>query len=608
VPATARGVGELEQKAGPAGCLSETLAECTPARALLLPVDVAVAPDARTVYAVAYESYTVAVFRRNPTTGELSQHPGPQGCVSLVPAGDACTRAVADGRPLSLAVSPDGRSVYVISSGGITILDRDPLTGELRPKVGADGCIVGEHGPSSCARGFLLDEPRDVVVSPDGRSVYVATLYGVLGFARHPLTGTLTQRRGPGCIITGEGDQCPQGRLLGVAISLGVSPDGRSLYVATESEFDAAAIAVLDVTPASGRLEQKPGAAGCVVDVTYGPSVGCGLATGLSSNPLTALVSPDGDSVYVGRPGGLVVFDRAADGRLRQKAGSAGCFSADGDVGSCTLVSSFSAQSLAASPSGLSLYASSGARDSLWSFDRAASGALTMKPGLTGCISDIGGPACRDGRALDGPVATAISPDGGSLYTASASSNAVAVFDRDRSGEALGAPDNGDAGDTIAPSVTRLRLSPHRFRVGRRPTPVAARSSVAAGSTFRFHLSERADLRIRIARARPGRLSNGRCRANSWRLSRRPRCVRWRTVGVLRRHDQAAGPVKLRFSGRIGRRPLKPDFHRATVVATDGAGNRSAARRARFAILARQTSRPRAEACAAGAPPASPSC
>jgi DNA-binding beta-propeller fold protein YncE len=263
----------------------------------------------------------------------------------------------------------------------------------------------------------------------------VATIYGVLGFARDPLTGELAQRTGSGCIVGLDGEPCSTGRLLGVAIGLGMSPDGRSLYAATQSEFEPAAIAVLDVDPGSGHLEQEAGAAGCVIDLAYGGS-DCGVATGLAE-PLTAVVSLDGESVYVGRRGGLVVFDRTVAGHLVQKPGIAGCISADGDEGSCAVVPSFSAQSLALSSSGLSLYSSSGAMDSIWSFDRVAGGGLTLKPGLVGCISETGGPSCRDGRALDGPVATVLSPDGSSLYAASLFSNAMAVFDRESTGEVI---------------------------------------------------------------------------------------------------------------------------------------------------------------------------
>jgi hypothetical protein len=61
-------------------------------------------------------------------------------------------------------------------------------------------------------------------------------------------------------------------------------------------------------------------------------------------------------------------------------------------------------------------------------FDRAADGSLTQKPGTAGCISDTGAGACADGTALGDAESVAVSPRGNSAYVASA--DGVAVFDR----------------------------------------------------------------------------------------------------------------------------------------------------------------------------------
>jgi hypothetical protein len=238
------------------------------------------------------------------------------------------------------------------------------------------------------------------------------------------------------------------------------------------------------------------------------------------------------------------------------------------------------------SPAGTSLYAGGGATNSLWIFDREPGGALALKPGAAGCIAEVAiAESCRDVFALAYPIAAAVSPDGASFYVASPTSNAIAVFDRAHAGE-RSVPGTGgqETGDRVAPRVLRFALRPSRFRVARRPTPVTARHS-AAGSAFRLRISERADLRIAIRRALPGRLVGGRCRPPSRSLPARPRCTRWKRVGVLRRSDVAGGAVKLRFSGRIGRRPLRPGRHRARIMATDDAGNRSAPRRTGFTIV-----------------------
>jgi DNA-binding beta-propeller fold protein YncE len=595
VPATAAAVGELEQKPAPAGCLSETLPGCTPARALTAPMDIAVSPDGASVYTVAWESDAVAIFRRDPTTGELSQLAGQQGCVSLHGSDGACIDGVAPENPTAVAVSPDAKSVYVTTGfgplAGILIFDRDPVTGELRQKPGTAGCILDDFDPAICRDGFMLDAPIDVLVSPNGRFVYVLRQEGgVLSFARDPLTGELSQRQGPGaCLVPYDpSGTCDVGRALASG-GFAISPDGTSLYVASFPEGEGGDLAVLDLAPASGDIEQKPGTAGCIADVSYGDTPGCAPGTETEGAD-KVLVSPDGKSVYVGitdsGEGGVAVFDRDPDGGLSQKPGTAGCVTSAGSGGTCATVPSLFGLVLAASPAGTSLYVGGGPTNSLWIFDRDPGGALALKPGTTGCITEAPiADSCRDVFALTYPIAATVSPDGASLYVASPNSNAVAVFDRAHAGEQSVPGTGGEAlGDRVAPRVLRFALRPSRFRVGRRPTPVTARHS-AAGSAFRLRLSERADLRIAIRRTLPGRLFGGRCRAPSRALSARPRCTRWKRVGVLRRSDVAGGAVRLRFSGRIGRRPLRPGRHRARIVATDDAGNRSAPRRAAFTIV-----------------------
>jgi len=61
-----------------------------------------------------------------------------------------------------------------------------------------------------------------------------------------------------------------------------------------------------------------------------------------------------------------------------------------------------------------------------------ALGELSQNPGTAGCVSETGtGGACQNGKALQAAIGVAASSDGQSLYVASSSSDAVAVFDRD---------------------------------------------------------------------------------------------------------------------------------------------------------------------------------
>ena len=53
------------------------------------------------------------------------------------------------------------------------------------------------------------------------------------------------------------------------------------------------------------------------------------------------------------------------------------------------------------------------------------------------------------------------------------------------------------------------------------------------------------------------------------------------------RRATVAGRNRVAFSGKVGRKRLKPGRHRATLRAVDAAGNRSAPRRIRFRVVRR---------------------
>jgi plastocyanin len=129
-------------------------------------------------------------------------------------------------------------------------------------------------------------------------------------------------------------------------------------------------------------------------------------------------------------------------------------------------------------------------------------------------------------------------------------------------GTTTGPPPTPPAADTTRPAIARLSLSRKRFRVA----PARARQ----GTSFRFRLSEIADVRIAIARVIKGR-----------------KRTRYRVVGVIARADRPSGANTIRFNGRFGRTRLAVGRFRATITATDAAGNASLARRVSFRILRR---------------------
>jgi hypothetical protein len=116
--------------------------------------------------------------------------------------------------------------------------------------------------------------------------------------------------------------------------------------------------------------------------------------------------------------------------------------------------------------------------------------------------------------------------------------------------------------DSIAPAITRLGLSPPAFRAARSGPALAA----AIGARVSITLSEPATVTFRVSRYVAGR--------QRWAL------LRGRIMRSL-----LAGPIALRFRGRIAGRTLRPGRYRLLVRARDAAGNLSSQRRTTFVVL-----------------------
>jgi hypothetical protein len=99
-------------------------------------------------------------------------------------------------------------------------------------------------------------------------------------------------------------------------------------------------------------------------------------------------------------------------------------------------------------------------------------------------------------------------------------------------------------------------------------------------------LSEPAGIGVMIDRVVPGRRVGGKCRKVTRRNRARRKCKRFRRAGRLA-YDGVLGRNSSPFSGRIGRRKMRPGRFRATFAATDKAGNASGPSRIRFRIVRR---------------------
>lgn len=426
------------QLPGASGCLvdrSVARAGCTSVRALRGPAPflgseaIAISPDGRNVYVASSNSDAIAIFKRNARTGKLAQGAGGAGCISARGTG-GCATALGLKGPNSVAVSPNGRNVYATSlnSDAIDVFTRKPSTGALA-QGGGGGCIANIPTPG-CTTGRALDGPDVVVVSPDGHNVYVGAFKGnsLAVFTRDPATGALDQPAGTsGCISYAPIADCALGIALASPEGMAVSPDGDSVYVA------AALSSALDVftrDPSTGTLAQATGGADCIVQA---PLAGCTTGTQVSGADAVA-VTPDSNDVYVTSvlSNSLTSFTRSqTTGQLTQQPGTSACVLYVLAVG-CSLGQALSApEGLALSPDGASVYATAFASGAIDVLDRnTESGALTQKPRRAGCLA-VGIPqSCALGRGLLAVSSIAVSPNGRFVYSAAFASNAVSIFKR----------------------------------------------------------------------------------------------------------------------------------------------------------------------------------
>mgnify|MGYP005840022739 FL=1 len=323
--------------------------------------------------------------------------------------------------PTALALSPDGRHAYVTSESldAVVAFRRNQADGHLS--------LIAQYDPSQT--GFstaLLDGPMDIRVSPDGKSVYVASKNddAVVVLSRDEATGTLVfiENQEDGVLSVPDAES-PNAGLTGVRRLL-VTPDGEFVYAAGTG---ANGVAVFERDTTTGALRFVE----AEIDGQDDPNDAGGAVEGMGQ-PAGLALSDDGAQLYVASRFGdaVQVFDRNAAeadpdyGRLSfATAYINGLESIDGLNG---------AFDIAASEDGAHVYVSVEDDDGVVLFDRDADGMLSQRT--------VWRHETTERPGLRGAQGLAIAPDGLEVFVTGLADHSLSIFERMQAGNEDGLP------------------------------------------------------------------------------------------------------------------------------------------------------------------------
>lgn len=352
------------------------------------PYGVAISPDGKNVYVADRGDSFMSAFSRNMMNGQLTFKGGHSGLGALA-------------APYLVTVSPDGKNVYATGSASNSVVSFLRISGDgslsYISRV-AKGDSYGFCLPNCPFQLDALTGAYQVLISPDGQYAYISDVGDskIVVLYRNADTGALTM--GP---ISGP-VQVYSSANITQAYGMALSPDGGYLYI---TGYGSDTVEVLKRDAGTGKLTFVERQTNAVNGVD-------GL-----DGVFRATVSPDGAYLYTASydDSAVTVFRRdASTGKLtylaKYKDGIGGI---DG-IAACT--------SVAISPNGAFLFASGYNDNAVTVFERdQVTGLLTQRQ-----VIKRGGNGLP---ALGGARDIAPSPDGRNIYVTGFTDNKVVQLD-----------------------------------------------------------------------------------------------------------------------------------------------------------------------------------
>lgn len=476
--------------------------------------------------------------------------------------------AVPSASATAVAISPDGRFAYVptrefnsMAAEGIRVF-----------AVGADGSLspLGSAGTAT--------EYGDVAVTPDGRYLFATSGNQIERFAvaADGSLGYLGTTSAPGSYLLA---MSPDGRFLFAEVRGGSSGGFSSFAIGGDGNLQQAGDPALvsdsyprlfSMAPDGRHLYLADSNSEAIhtfaIAADGSPSVVGSLPV---DNPESVGVSPDGRFLVYYRSGGsdnaLGVAAIGADGLPsllnREVPWSSGEPEPIVFQPHPAPVASFSVNP-AAPGQATGFNAAGSARAARYDWDFGDGAALAnggptpthvyANPGsYTVTLTVTDGSGCSTRKIYNGQ--TTICP-GGSSPVATATA------------------------DTL-PALGQVKAQPKKFIA--KPK---GKAKGKFGTTFKYTVSEAGTVRFKFERKTIGRLVGKKCKPTTAKNKTKKKCTLFKLRGS--RDQQAkAGSNKLKWNGNLKGKPLPPGTYRATAVATDKAGGRSAPKTVGFRIL-----------------------